>query len=143
MELPKSPRIPFSELEAATDVASLKRVIRRFFDEFRRFYDLVRTAGEVTTKTGITASTTQSQGQQVLAADINEISTCANANDVVTMPKARASKWVTIINNGAETLQIFPNIDDDLGSGANTSVTLAAAGIVTYRAYDGTNWKTV
>jgi len=142
-ELPKSFRIPRTELEAAKDMASLKRVLRLFFEEFQRFYDIVRTAGERTTKAGITASTTQSQGQQVLSANVNEIATCANANDVVTMRKAQAGAWQTIINNGAETLQIFPNVDDDLGSGANTSVTLAAGSAVTYRAYDGTNWVSV
>src|SRR5574343_591580 len=35
---------------------------------------------------GITASTTQTQGQRPLTANINEIATCANANDTVTAP---------------------------------------------------------
>jgi hypothetical protein len=89
---------------------------------------------------GITASTTQSQGQQVLTGEVNEVSTCANANDVVTLPAAVAGRQIRIINNGAQTLQIFPNTDDDLGAGANNSTTLAATKVKTFQAYDTTNW---
>lgn len=93
------------------------------------------------TTAGITASTTQSQGQQVLTTDINEISTVANANDVVTMPTAVAGMIIRIFNNGANTLQIFPSSGDDLGAGVNTSVTLTAGSNVTYISYDATNWE--
>lgn len=94
------------------------------------------------TVSGITASTTQTQGQQPLTTNINEISVVANVNDVVTMPSAVAGLVVRIVNNGANTLQIFPASDDNLGAGVNTSVTLAAGSNVTYWAYDGTNWET-
>lgn len=90
---------------------------------------------------GITASTTQTQGQQPLTRQINEVATCATANDVVTMPTAAAGREITIINNGAQTLQIFPATGDDLGAGVNTSVTLAAGSNVTYVAYNATNWE--
>lgn len=90
--------------------------------------------------TSITASTTQSQGEQVLISSRNEISTVANANDVVTMPSADEGREVVIVNNGANILQIFPSSGDDLGSGVDTSVTLAAGSTVVYEAYDMTNW---
>lgn len=90
---------------------------------------------------GITASTTQSQGQQPLTTDINEISTCTNANDVVTLPSAIKGLTISIFNNGAQTLQIYPASGDDLGAGVNNSTTLAAGSNVTYIAYDTTNWE--
>jgi len=95
------------------------------------------------TTASITASTTQSQGQQALTADVNEVSVCANGNDVVTLPTARAGMRVIIINNGAQTLQIFPASGDDLGAGVNNSTTLAAASNVAFTAYDDTNWEQV
>lgn len=95
------------------------------------------------TLAGITASTTQTQGQGALLDDINEISVCANANDTVTLPVAGAGRTITIINNGAQTLRIFPASGDDLGAGVDTATTLAAGANVTYAAYDATNWEAV
>lgn len=92
------------------------------------------------TTSGITASTTQTQGQQPLDSDVNQVSTVANANDVVTLPDAEEGKLLYIINDGANTLQIFPASGDDLGNGVDASTTLAAGGIVGFTAYDATNW---
>lgn len=93
-------------------------------------------------QSGITASTTQTQGQQPLTKDVNEFSTVANANDATTLPTALAySRTITIINNGANTLQIFPASGDNLGAGLNTSTTLAAGGKAQFINYDTTNWK--
>lgn len=91
--------------------------------------------------TGITASTTQTQGQGALTAEVNVISTVANANDTVTLPVALAGRKVWVINNGANTLQIFPASGDDLGAGVNTATTLASGSNLTFLAYDSTNWK--
>lgn len=91
----------------------------------------------------ITASTTQTQGQQALTNDINEISICANANDTVTLPVALAGRHCTVINNGAQTLKIFPASGDDLGAGVNASTTLVAGTRVFYVAYDSTNWRAI
>jgi hypothetical protein len=74
---------------------------------------------------------------------VNEISVCATTNDTVTMPTAVAGLRIIIINDGAQTLQIFPASGDDLGAGVNTAVTLAAAGKVVYTAIDATNWKAI
>ena len=92
------------------------------------------------TVAGITASTTQSQGQGALTADVNEVSTVANTNDTVTLPAASKGSICMVINNGANTLQIFPASGDNLGAGVDTATTLAASNNVTYKSYDATNW---
>ena len=87
--------------------------------------------------TGITASTTQTQGQQPLTGLINEVDTVANVNDTVTMkPAAAATEPVRVINNGANTLQIFPAVGNDLGAGVDTAVTLAAGAMVSFIFFD-------
>lgn len=91
----------------------------------------------------ITASTTQTQGQGALTGEINEISTCANANDTVTLPAASAGRYCLVINNGAQTLQVFPASGDDLGAGVNTSTTIATTSRKMFVAYDSTNWEPV
>lgn len=95
------------------------------------------------TAAGITASATQTQGQQALTNRTNEIATVATTNDVVTLPEASTwiGEWLVIINNGANTLQIFPASGDNLGAGVDTSTTLAAGRIARFIAYDSTNWK--
>ena len=93
------------------------------------------------TTASITASTTQAQGQGALTTAINEVSVCANANDVITLPTAAAGHQIIVINNGAQTLQIFPASGDNLGAGVNASTTLAAAGKAMFTAWDATNWK--
>lgn len=94
---------------------------------------------------GLTASTTQTQGQGAITATaqdiIAEVATCANANDTITLPAAVAGLTVFVLNNGAQTLKIFPASGDNLGAGANTATTLAAAASATFVAYDATNWK--
>lgn len=96
---------------------------------------------------GVTASTTQTQGQGAISvtsgktAIIVEVATCANANDTITLPAAVAGLQVFVINNGANTLKIFPASGDNLGAGANTATTLAAGATATFVAYDSTNWK--
>ncbi|GAG43236.1 unnamed protein product, partial [marine sediment metagenome] len=89
---------------------------------------------------GITASTTQSQGQQPLTSTINEVSTVANNQDVVTLPPAAAGRTVQIVNNGAYTLQVFPASGDDLGVGVDVSGHAAVDAIVDFVAYDSTTW---
>jgi len=91
----------------------------------------------------ITASTTRTQGQGALTADINEISVCANLNDTVTLPTAVAARHCLVINNGAQTLQVFPASGDNLGAGLNTSTTIASGSRKWFVAYDTTNWEPV
>ena len=79
--------------------------------------EIMQGPSERSAQAGITASTTQTQGQQTLAADVNQVSTVANNDDVVTLPAAFPGEEITIINDGLNTLQIFPATGDDLGTG--------------------------
>ena len=91
---------------------------------------------------GITASTTQTQGQQALTNEINEVATVANDNDVVTLPTAVAGRAVTIFNNGAYTLQIFPASGDSIDDAAvDVSTTLAAEATQEFVATGSTVWE--
>lgn len=92
---------------------------------------------------GITASVTQSQGEGALTADINEVSVCATTNDTVTLPTAAAGLKITVINNGAETLQVFPASGDDLGAGVDTATTVDSGAEKVFLAYDATNWEEI
>ncbi len=92
------------------------------------------------TNSGLTASTTQSQGQGALTAQINEISTVANKDDTVTLPSAVTGIEIEIINNGANTLLIFPASGDDMGLGVDNPEELEANERVKFVAYDNDNW---
>ena len=95
-----------------------------------------------TNLTGITASTSQSQGNGALTNTFNEVTTVANDNDVVTIPTAVKGIECFIENKGANILQIFPASGDDLGNGLNASVTLETNGFVKFFTYDTTTWTT-
>ena len=92
---------------------------------------------------GLTASVTQTQGQGALTAEINEVATVATTNDTVTLITASVGLCQTVINNGANTLQIFPASGDNLGAGADTATTLPAGQNVQYCAFDTTNWESI
>jgi hypothetical protein len=91
--------------------------------------------------TGITAGTTQTQagGFQLLSSH-NEVATVATTNDTVVAPLASTGRTLTILNNGVNTLQIFPAVGDDLGAGVDTAITLASGGKLWFVAYDATTW---
>lgn len=91
-------------------------------------------------ETEIIASTTQTQGNGVLTAHVNEIRTIANDNDTVTLPIAREGDEVSIINNGAKTLQIFPASGGNLGNGLNLSTLLELNEEIKLFAIDDTDW---
>ena len=91
---------------------------------------------------GITASTTQVQGEGALTSEVNVVSIVANANDTVTLPTAIAGLPCVVINNGANTLQIFPAADDNInGLGVDTATTAASGDNINFIAYDSTNWE--
>lgn len=92
------------------------------------------------TTAGITASTTQTQGQGPLTKDVNQVSVVANPNDTVTLPSAAAGMEIIVINSGANTLQVFPAAGDNLGAGVDTATTQLTGVTNRYVAYDATNW---
>lgn len=106
--------------------------------------DSLDAAAGISVTTGITASTTQTQGQGALTSVLNVVATCANANDVVTLPAAAAGKRCVVVNNGAQACQVFPASGDAIDVGAvDASTTVAAAGRKTWWAADATTWHTV
>ena len=95
-------------------------------------------------ESGITASTTQSQGQEPLTKEVNQISTCGNANDVVTLIAAFVGAVQVVINDGANTLQIFPASGDSIDGGSvDASTTLATGKRAIFYAYDATDWSKI
>ncbi len=92
------------------------------------------------TVAGITASTTQSQGEGPLTGDVNEISTVANALDTVTMPPAIAGRRCEVINNGANVLQLFPAAGDRITLTMGEPEVLPVNSVQSFIAYDDTVW---
>lgn len=86
----------------------------------------------------VTAATTQTQGNGQLAWEagrqsiVVRVTTCANANDTITFDGCAFGLVVYLVNDGAETLQIFPDTDDDFGEGANSPITVASGAIATF-----------
>jgi hypothetical protein len=91
---------------------------------------------------GITASVTQTQGQGVLTTSTNIVSTVATDDDTVTLPGAIAGQYITIVNNGANRLQIFPASGDNLGAGVDIATKLRPGRILEFFCYDTTNCRT-
>jgi len=94
--------------------------------------------------TGLTASTTQTQGQGPLTKTVNVVATCANANDVKTLPVPRAGSLCVVANRGAQTLQLFPSsgVSIDTGS-ADASVTIATGKAKVFFGVSSTNWTSL
>jgi hypothetical protein len=93
----------------------------------------------------LTASTTQTQaGGTPLTAEVNQVGTSANTNDAVTMPVAVVGMRVTVINNGANTIKVFPaaGANFDGGSG-DAAVTQATTVNKTYVAITTLQWETL
>jgi len=94
--------------------------------------------------TGLTAGTTQSQaGGLALTSIINDVTTVANANDTVVLPTAAADDKITVYNNGANILRIYPAVSDNLGEGVDTFTTIDPGEFGVFTAKDTTNWISV
>lgn len=90
---------------------------------------------------GITASTTQSQGQRPLTSQVNRVDTVANANDAVTLPECTPGLTVVVANLGANALQVFPASGDSVGTGsANASVSVGSNTTSIFRGTDTSSW---
>lgn len=96
--------------------------------------------------TSITAGTTQTlAGSTALTNDINNVTTVANTGDGVRLPTAVAGRRVSIHNNGANALQVWPAGGDTIDGGSVNAVdpnSLAAGSHRFYEAIDATNWET-
>lgn len=88
----------------------------------------------------ITAASPGNQGDALLINEFNIVKTVGAPNDAVTLPGAVLGRSVTIINKGANTLEIWPSAGHDLGNGLNIADTLAAGATATYLAVSSTAW---
>lgn len=62
-----------------------------------------------------------------------DITTVTNANDSIMLPLAQVGLTITVTNDGAQQLALFPQPNDNIsGSGAGVSVTLAVGATTTY-----------
>ena len=97
---------------------------------------------------GITAGTTQTiAGATALTKGINRVSTVANTGDAVALPTAVAGLEILIINDGANTMKVFPcnGASDRIDGGSVDAVDtnqIAAASSRRYIAVDATYWYT-
>lgn len=97
-----------------------------------------------TVTNSITAGSTQTQaGATALTTDLNRVTTVTTTGDGVKLPSAAAGLEITIINSGANALQVWPASGDAIDGGAADAVdsnTLAAGSSRKYLAVDATNW---
>lgn len=94
-----------------------------------------------TAHTGVTASTTQTQGNGALVSSYNHIDFVANDDDTVTLLAAVAGEHCVVVNGAANRLQVFPASGDDLGQGTNNPMTIEPGNAVYFYALDANNWK--
>lgn len=88
-----------------------------------------------TVTTGITASTTQTlAGATALTSKLNFVATSANSGDAISLPALVPGQSVTVFNDGANPIKVFPaaaNVAIDGGS-AGAAVTLTNAKRATF-----------
>jgi len=95
---------------------------------------------------GITANVTQTQGNGLInGGRFSEVTTVANEDDVITLHNPAAGSFlITIINSGANRLQIFPPVGDTiLGNALNASVFLDVNRSMTFYTVDASNWAII
>ena len=93
---------------------------------------------------GQTANTGSVQGNNPITTMFYEIATCANAGDICTLPSAVAGQLVIVVNNGANSADIFPASGDKIdGGSSNAAVELAAGDNRIYISQDGTDWDAI
>ena len=86
-----------------------------------------------TLEEGITAFAGGGQTNAVVLLNINSIiSVVATSADSVKLSSFVEGSEISIINNGVNSLSIFPPIGGDLGAGTNASVSLVVGGVITF-----------
>ena len=93
---------------------------------------------------GQTANTGSVQGNNPITTEFYEIATCANPGDAVTLPTAKAGQLVIIVNNGANSADVFPASGDKIDGGStNAAFALAAGANALFICQDATDWDTL
>lgn len=98
----------------------------------------------IITATNITAFPGGGQaGATILSAKFNEITTCATDHNSVILPTAVTGTVITVKNNGATILDVYPFVADAINTnGANNSVSLAPGTLKVFTAISSTIWET-
>lgn len=94
----------------------------------------------VSTAATVTAGS-DAQGQGPLTSDNNVITTAAASPSGATLPTASAGRIITIANQGANTVNVYPASGAAIdGLGANTSIALPAGNIMQFYGASATQW---
>ena len=119
---------------------------------FQTFYRLLDGQGvdtalafpQVATEDSITASTTQTQaGAYQLTAPLSRITTSASAGNAVALPKANLGLDYTIINDGANAIQVYGTNPDTInGVATATGISQPAGTAYQYTVTTSGNWVT-
>lgn len=102
---------------------------------------------ESSVSTGLTGVTAYAGGGQAsataLTADVNFVTTCATHGDSVKLPTASLGKVVTVRNDGAKSVAIFPQTGGSIAScGTNAARYLPKGCSLTFYGQSSTAWKT-
>ena len=93
---------------------------------------------------GQTANTGSIQGNNAITTEFYEISVCANPGDSCTLPVAVAGQLVIVVNNGAQSADIFPASGDKIDGGSvNVAFALASGANALFICQDGTDWDSL
>lgn len=127
----------------------LANEVQQFNRSVKAGGDLIATRHLIdSTQIGLVAGTTQTQAGAVVGTDaLIVVATTANANDGLQLPKVKeAGKYLTVTNDGAQNLKIWPWPLDTINNGAADA---ADAGVLAttksrqYRSTTALNWERV
>lgn len=95
-------------------------------------------------ESGITAFATGGQASaRQLTAEVNVLSVVATIADSVKLPELSTNligAHIVIVNNGANSVNVFPTLGQDASGGVNTAVAVAAAARAEFVASSATVW---
>ena len=101
------------------------------------------TGMKYSTTTAVSAAGTTQGGATALTTSYNVVTTVA-LNAGVVLPTASAGLTVVVVNQGANTLNVYPASGAQIdAAGTNVAVTLVVAASTTYQASSSTQWYTV
>ncbi len=117
----------------------------------RNIVSYIETADEVLTRYGaendVTAGTTQTQaGATLINSSYSVVTTVTVAGDGVRLPGAGANAGdiIVIMNNGANSLAVYPAVSDSLGeAGVDQPEDLPVGSSVTYLSMDNATWSRI
>lgn len=98
----------------------------------------------VTVSASLTAYASGGQGSATaIVSDFTNIATAASGGASVKLPAAVAGKSYTIVNNGANYVDVFPATGDTINGGsANAAIKLPVGASYVFTAINATDWKT-